>query len=633
MPILRSRRLRLSVAFLLVVALVAVTLRLTVLRPEDHTTDDPVMVGPAGGTFTLSGITITVPPGAVATPAELEVTTPRLAGPQAQAPLGKHARGHVQFDVNLGGGKVQLRKPLPFALPLTEAFLPNGMKPQQALLYTEAQKRNGYELIPTRLDKSQVLHGEFRHLTLMDLVFVDIPKFLGDKADDLVVPGIGRSRPGDCKLEVSTADAGKVRIGSPLGWSMGRTSTIHPCLEAHNGALRLKIINNSFIYWQVGTKEGTTLTVERNETAALMITKIARMLGADPGTQEYLDRGGELLVDIPSKALPGRTALRAGYGTFHAEALWLAMNALVAITLGREIPPTLHYAADLIRTVFEPMLETIGIIDCLRTAFKLASGKGTTMEALITLFDFFTSTCAAKIAEAVVKLAGGGSGGTSAFWISHLGVLGVIKQAADTLLGGFTNAYQQTYPPVVVTVEGVEPVTTDLHEVDWGNVTVPGSWFGGPAEVKLTDGMAKGVHTTFDNEIQQLHAGTESVEYGDLDGDGKDEAALHVLVNPTGVAPSDRARAWVIFRGGPDGPEVVGVLTPRVHPVNAWDPVNESAPLPTFLESASITQGRVVVKESFYRSSEGSCCPSGRAITTWSYSGGKFVPGEPQITR
>lgn len=112
--------------------------------------------------------------------------------------------------------------------------------------------------------------------------------------------------------------------------------------------------------------------------------------------------------------------------------------------------------------------------------------------------------------------------------------------------------------------------------------------------------------------------------YGDLDGDGRDEAAL-VVDCDSGSATADGVYAYaqVIFRIAGTKATAFGVVTPRVQP---------KAELPTLL-TVTIRRGSIVAHEAFYGPHDGTCCPSGRATTIWTYTSHALKPGTPSIIR
>lgn len=99
------------------------------------------------------------------------------------------------------------------------------------------------------------------------------------------------------------------------------------------------------------------------------------------------------------------------------------------------------------------------------------------------------------------------------------------------------------------TPSSVAPV--DLHAVDWPSSTIPGSLCLSPKPIRLHDSTATNVPSDFDgpeeNMSQDVAAYAEKIAYGDITGDGHDEAALPILcANHNSTA----ARLIVLLIGG-----------------------------------------------------------------------------------
>jgi hypothetical protein len=168
----------------------------------------------------------------------------------------------------------------------------------------------------------------------------------------------------------------------------------------------------------------------------------------------------------------------------------------------------------------------------------------------------------------------------------------------------------------------------DLHQVDWPNVTLPGSVCGASHPIHLHRHLAVVVSNRWGKRSRSaswpawprvtVDAGWNPVVYGDLDGDGKDESALVVGCSTGGgTADGFLAYAQVIFTAGKKSPRVIGILTPQQRP----DP----RVLPTLLQ-VTIRRGEIVAQEAWYGLNDGTCCPSGRSTTTWKYAIGRLRP-------
>jgi len=164
-----------------------------------------------------------------------------------------------------------------------------------------------------------------------------------------------------------------------------------------------------------------------------------------------------------------------------------------------------------------------------------------------------------------------------------------------------------------------QPSAVELHTVDWDEVRLPGAICGATKAIQLRDGTADVRSTRWPPYRQvTVDAHWDRAVYGDLDGDGEDEAAIGVSCNNgSGTASGALAYARVIFTGARGSPRVVGVITPQREAPRGRE-------YPTLLLT-TIRTGGVIAHESWYRHPDiGPCCPSGRATTSWSYRDGEL---------
>lgn len=177
----------------------------------------------------------------------------------------------------------------------------------------------------------------------------------------------------------------------------------------------------------------------------------------------------------------------------------------------------------------------------------------------------------------------------------------------------------------------------DMHKVDWANVTLPGAvcGFRRPIHLHRHNAFVKAIPRRFpDLRANQRESGLPSgvavysgwtrVAYGDLDGRKGDEAGLVASCNNGGgTAGGALAYAWVIFKAREDRLSPLGIVTARVQP---------GRELPTLL-LIKIRRPKLEVREAWYGHRDGTCCPSGRAATTWTYSHGRLHAGAPVILK
>jgi hypothetical protein len=144
-----------------------------------------------------------------------------------------------------------------------------------------------------------------------------------------------------------------------------------------------------------------------------------------------------------------------------------------------------------------------------------------------------------------------------------------------------------------------------------------------PGVVQFSSGEAKATSDTWGPVEMGVDPG--STVYGDLDGDGVEEAAVSVSCNNGGgTASGQLAFGYVVVRKDSDALSAVGSITARQNPPNASHV--------TLLGTTEITHNEIRVQELWYRPSDATCCPSGEAETTWSYADSTLTPGQPVIT-
>jgi len=166
---------------------------------------------------------------------------------------------------------------------------------------------------------------------------------------------------------------------------------------------------------------------------------------------------------------------------------------------------------------------------------------------------------------------------------------------------------------------------TDLHRFHWASATLPGSVCGASRPIVLRRSRAVVVSHRWRRSAGwpswprvTVEAGWYPPVYGDLNRDGQDEAALVVgCSNGGGTADSFLAYAQVVFMAGGNAPRAIAVLRPQ-------QPTKPNRP-PTLLRVA-IRPGEVLAREAWYGRHDGTCCPSGRSVTTWKYIDGTLRP-------
>jgi hypothetical protein len=179
-------------------------------------------------------------------------------------------------------------------------------------------------------------------------------------------------------------------------------------------------------------------------------------------------------------------------------------------------------------------------------------------------------------------------------------------------------------PHVHQQTTSTQPVSSpDVHRIDWRTVVLPGGVCGssrpirprrtkyGPMAFVRAD-----VNLPWWNPV--VVDSWRNPTFGDLDGDGMDEAALDVgCANGGGTAAGQLEFSVVIFKADGKRLRALGVV-----PIE--QPLDVRAGHVPIGGIDRIERGAVVTREGWYGPFDG-CCPSGRASATWSYRNGRFV--------
>jgi hypothetical protein len=159
---------------------------------------------------------------------------------------------------------------------------------------------------------------------------------------------------------------------------------------------------------------------------------------------------------------------------------------------------------------------------------------------------------------------------------------------------------------------GAACLTTGSLLLRGGSVLIPDEVRGHPTK-------PGGSGPRFD-ELSQFN----DVTYGDLDGDGRDEAVVPLWCNNNGgTASGALLYSLAMFSARAGAVHFIGLITPKHQPVDE---------LPTLLSDPRVSAGQVVVNEALYGPHDGTCCPSGRATTTWTYSDGQLRVATSTVT-
>lgn len=189
-------------------------------------------------------------------------------------------------------------------------------------------------------------------------------------------------------------------------------------------------------------------------------------------------------------------------------------------------------------------------------------------------------------------------------------VSSVAALAALTATSGFA-----------LTIPEASAQTLDVHSVNWGDVTIPGQLCKVSGQIQLHNGHATVRHSGFGTALDVLML---AVTHGDL-GHGLQVAALQIWCDNTGgTADGELAEGIMVFDSPGGRAHLLGTLTPQ-HKTSAM------VHIPYIVVNRIDTTGHITVTEFFYGPSDATCCPTGRAVTIWKWTGRKFIPGRTKI--
>lgn len=168
----------------------------------------------------------------------------------------------------------------------------------------------------------------------------------------------------------------------------------------------------------------------------------------------------------------------------------------------------------------------------------------------------------------------------------------------------------------VADAAGTNAAASDIRSVDFGEVPPPGSAcseglrFTPPATIPVAAGRSPVLDIA---RFTRLEVDPD-VTYGDLDGDGADEAAVHVVCSYGANGAEDTVHVWRLQDGRPQ--HVAGVGEP---------PASVTGPLPSAVEGVRVVGGRVEVTWTRYADDDPHCCPSGSATVAYELDGDRLA--------
>lgn len=164
-----------------------------------------------------------------------------------------------------------------------------------------------------------------------------------------------------------------------------------------------------------------------------------------------------------------------------------------------------------------------------------------------------------------------------------------------------------TSAPSTAARPALGPAPDDLRAVDWRQATLPAAFCEVEEPVRLRNGTARATSALWGAVEVFLDV---DVHHGDVDGDGRDEAAISLGCDNTGgTASSQLAFAFVVVTARGGQLELVGEISTTT--------MRDDAPHVPLLTEPRFEKGAITVKELWYRPSDSNCCPSGASLTRW----------------
>ena len=211
---------------------------------------------------------------------------------------------------------------------------------------------------------------------------------------------------------------------------------------------------------------------------------------------------------------------------------------------------------------------------------------------------------------------------TSASQLARRVLTGLALAASVGLASGCRSASTAGEPtaPSGPASPGTAPVL-DLGKVDWKNATIPGAF----CQVQGTVTLHHGTAVVDSSGFGPLDIVAGTVAYGTLSGTGEHVAALQVWCdNKGGTADGQLAEGFLVFSGNNGQLRQIGALTAQYKQAGGGH-------IP-FLTSVGFDASTVTTKQVWYAPSDATCCPSGRATTTWTWTGSTFKPARTTVT-
>jgi hypothetical protein len=162
----------------------------------------------------------------------------------------------------------------------------------------------------------------------------------------------------------------------------------------------------------------------------------------------------------------------------------------------------------------------------------------------------------------------------------------------------------------------------DLSEIDWRNATIPADLCDSSGWTAMHDGEANIPDPSGGNFIYGLTE--DKPVYGDLTADGNNEVGLKVFCVPEGAGGAAVfSQGFLILDGSTGKIQLTGTVTAAYQSGSS-----SAAPI---VNTITISPRKIIANELFYVDLDPTCCPSGSATTTWTYTDGTLRPDQTSV--
>jgi hypothetical protein len=159
------------------------------------------------------------------------------------------------------------------------------------------------------------------------------------------------------------------------------------------------------------------------------------------------------------------------------------------------------------------------------------------------------------------------------------------------------------------------PALTDIRAIDFADVAPPGAScdqalrFTPPAHIPVQGGQSAVLDLGRFTRLQV----DPHVAYGDLTGDGRAEAVVHVVCNYGANGAQDTVHVWALSRG-----RLVHVASLREPPRSI------SGSFPPAVKRIGVRRGQVDVTWTHYAAADPNCCPSQQTLIRYELTGSRL---------